>query len=193
LQTSYFKNLFFKWSSSGYLYFVLFIISTNAASAQSYDWRTKIDVIVERADSLSLKSQRTFYLNRIIRVDKTFKNDKTVRETWYYTTSNGKILIFQVRYLIDSTEYNETYYLNNGNLVCLEQYESDYYSPVDEVTWDKVLFFDNNIIKLHVSAGHRKSKEQDANTTAEAVDLFVKRYNELLKNLRLNGAEKSKL
>ena len=173
------------------LYFVVFIITTSTASAQSYDWRTKIDVIVERADSLSLKSQRTFYLNRIIRVDKTFKNDKTVRETWYYTIIDGKIPIFQIRYLIDSTEFNETYYLNNGNLVCLEQYESEFFSPFDEVTWGKVLFFDNNIIKLHVSVGHRKSKDQDANTTAEAIELFNKRYNELLRNLRLNGVGRS--
>ncbi len=170
---------------------VFFIILSHTALAQrSYDWRTKVDLIVEQADSLSLKSQQTFHQNRIIRVGRSFKNDITVKETWYYTISEGKIPIFQIRYLIDSTECNETYYMNNGSLVCLERYESDFYSPVDEITWGKVLFFDNNAIKLHVSVGHRRSIDRDFNTTAEALEIFNKRYSELLRNLRLNGVRR---
>lgn len=146
--------------------------------------------MVEQADSLSLKAQRTFYLNKVIKMDKTFKNDITVRETWYYTIVDGKIPIFQIRYLIDSTEFNETYYLNNGSLICLEQYESDFFSPIDEITWGKVLFFDNNNIRLHVSVGHRRARDLDYNTTAEAMVIFNKRYTELLRNLRLNGVRR---
>ncbi len=171
---------------------ILLIFLFNTALAQrGYDWRTRVDIMVERADSLSLKSQQTFHLDRIIKVDRTFKNDITVRETWFYTISEGKIPIFQIRYLIDSTEFIETYYLNNGSLICLERYESDFFSPYDEITWGKVLFFDNNAIKLHVSVGHSRSKEQDFNSTAEAIETFNKRYTELLKNLRLNGVKRS--
>jgi hypothetical protein len=142
-------------------------------------------MIVERADSLSLRSQNTFHQDRILKVDKTFKKDKTIRETWYYTISEGKVIIFQIRYLIDSTEYMETYYLDNGNLVCLEQYESDYYSPYDEINWGKVLFFDNNTVKLNVSVGHRKTKEENSYTSYEAIEKFNRRYSELLRNLRV--------
>ncbi len=170
---------------------LLFFLFQTASAQKGYDWRTRVDMMVERADSLSLKSQQIFHQNRIIKVDRTFKNDITVKETWYYTISEGKIPIFQIRYMIDSTEFNETYYLNNGSLICLEQYESDFFSTVDEITWGKVLFFDNNAVKLHVSVGHRRSKEPDSNTTAEAIEIFNKRYSELLRNLRLNGLRRS--
>ena len=165
---------------------LLFIVISQHTSAQrGYDWRTNVDMIVERADSLSLKSQNSFHQNRIIKVDKTFKNDITVRETWYYTISEGKVIIFQVRYLIDSTEFMETYYLDNGRLVCLEQYESDFYSPYDEINWGKVLFFDNNTVKLNVSVGRRKSQGESSYTSYEAIEKFNRRYTELLRNIRL--------
>ena len=169
---------------------LLIIICSSASAQRRYDWRTNVDLMVERADSLSMKSQQTFYLNKVIKVDKSFKNDRTVRETWYYTISDGKIPIFQIRYLLDSTEYNETYYLDNGSLVCWEQYESDFFSPYDEITWSKVLFFDNNIAKQHVTVGHRTSGSQDANTITDAIDIFNRRYTELLRNLRLNGVRR---
>jgi hypothetical protein len=172
------------------LFLILLVLVSRLAYAQrGYDWRTRADMLVERADSLSLKSQRSFYLNRVIKVDKTFKNDKTVRETWYYTISEGKIPIFQVRYLLDSTEYNETFYLNNGSLVCYEKYETDFFSKYDEMNWGKVLFFENNNLKLHVSVGHHKSKEEDT-TAGDVVEIFNKKYTELLRNLRLNGVKR---
>ncbi|MEO6000493.1 MAG: hypothetical protein ABIN89_26860 [Chitinophagaceae bacterium] len=168
-------------------FILVMIIFVHSNAQRVYDWRTNVDMLVERADSLSLKSQNTFYQNRIIKVDKTFKNDKTIRETWYYTISEGRVIIFQVRYLIDSTEYMETYYLNNGNLVCLEQYESDFYSPYDEINWGKVLFLDNNTVKLNVSVGRRKSQEESSYTSSEAIEKFNKRYTELLRNLRIKA------
>lgn len=167
-------------------YCVLLILFSSYASAQrGHDWRTNVDMIVERADSLSLKSQRTFYMNRVIRKDRKFKNDETVRETWYYTISEAEVVIFQVRYLIDSTEYTETYYLNNGYLVCMELYEIDFFSPFDEINWGKVLFFDNSTLKLNVSVGHRKAQDGTDTTNSEAIEIFNKRYAELLRNIRL--------
>lgn len=168
--------------------FFLVTFTPNTWGQRVDDWRTNVDMLVERADSLSLKSQNTFYLNRIIKVDKTFKNDKTVRETWYYTISQNKIIIFQVRYLIDSSEFTETYYMDDGNLVCLEQYENNFFSPYDEVNWGKVLFFDRSIMKLNVTVGTRKSNNALATNASEAIEIFNRRYSELLRNMRLRRA-----
>ncbi len=170
--------------------FILLLAYGRSGAQGRYDWRTNVDLLVERADSLSLKSQSMFYLDRIIKVDKTFKNDRTIKETWYYTVSQGKIVIFQVRYLIDSSEYTETFYINNGSLICLEQYESPFFSPTDQVYWGKVLFFDNSALKLNVTVGNRKSQNMLATNAVEALDIFNKRYSELLRNIRprrMNG------
>lgn len=110
------------------------LISCSAVGQRSYDWRTNIDLIVQQTDSLSLKSQETFHLIKYLK-------DKTIRETWHYTLKDEKIIIFQVRYFIDSTEFAEIYYLNNGKLICMEQYESeDFLTYDDEIKKGKVFF-----------------------------------------------------
>lgn len=157
---------------------------SQAFAQRSPDWRTHADFLVEQADSLSLRSQETFHLNRIIRVDKNFIKDKTVQETWYYTLKDNKPVIFQVRYLIDSTEFTESYYVNRGRLVCMEQYASPYFSKSDEVKWGQVLFYDNNNLKLYVSVGHDKPIQSYAQVGPDALDIFYKRYAILEQNLR---------
>src|SRR4249919_2161653 len=98
---------------------IFFCISTNA---QRNDWRSRIDEKVKWADSLSLRSQKIFYLNKFL------KDNRPVKETWYYTLVDGKIIIFEVKYVADSIEYSEIYYLDNGRLICMEEYEVPYLS-----------------------------------------------------------------
>ncbi|MEJ7766527.1 MAG: hypothetical protein WKF89_01860 [Chitinophagaceae bacterium] len=160
------------------------LLSIGASSQQSNDWRTNIDLIVERTDSLSLKSQRTFYLNRIVKVDRTYKNDKAIRETWNYTVHNGKVILFQVHYVIDSSEFLEVYYVNNNRLICMEQYESLYFSSSDEVKWGEVLFFRDNSLKLYVKVGKPKPEQAYAKAGTKAFETFDKRFIELQNNLR---------
>src|SRR4051812_38619110 len=97
---------------------VTLTISSTAYTQNRYDWRNNIDQVIHETDSLSLKSQRTFYLNKILR------KDEPLKETWYYTTHNANVIVFEVRYRIDSLEYTETYYLNRGRLICMELYET---------------------------------------------------------------------
>src|SRR5689334_21719457 len=92
------------------LLFALLTCCQLAFSQYRHDWRTDADKIIERCDSLSLKSQQTFIVRNVIRTDRSFKNDIDVRETWHYTMHKGKVIIFDVRYLVDSTEYIENYY-----------------------------------------------------------------------------------
>src|SRR5687768_138059 len=78
-------------------------ISIVVSVQSNYQLLDRIDNIVEQTDSLSNKSQRTFYLNKI---DRKFDG---VKETWHYTMRDGKVIVFQVRYVIDSIEYTEIY------------------------------------------------------------------------------------
>lgn len=166
------------------LVFVFSLFLFIGASAQKYDWRTNIDMIVQQTDSLSLKSQRTFYLNRIVKVDRTFKNDKAVKETWNYTMHNGKVILFQVHYVVDSSEFLEVYYLDDNRLICMEHYESPYFSADDKVKWGEVLFFRDNALRLFVKVGEPKPEESYARAGSKAVEDFDKRFSELRQNLR---------
>src|SRR5580765_2160451 len=95
------------------IFLIASLLMTVALYAQRADWRTRIDEKVQWADSLSLKSQKVFYLNKFL------KQDKPVKETWYYTMQDGKILIFEINYVSDATEFSEIYYLDNGRLICM--------------------------------------------------------------------------
>jgi hypothetical protein len=81
---------------------VALAISSSAFTQSRYDWRTNTDQVIHETDSLSLKSQRTFYLNKIMR------RDEPLKETWYYTVHNNNIIVFEVRYRVDSLEDVDT-------------------------------------------------------------------------------------
>ena len=129
---------------------------------------------MRQADSLSNKSQKTFYSLRYL------KNDQTIKETWYYTLKEGKIIIFQLRYLIDDTEFNEVYYLNRGSLVCMEQYESPVKLSDEEIHKAEVYYFEGSEMKQYVHYG-RQRRSTSGN---ECLEKFEKRYTELLRNMK---------
>ena len=150
-------------------------ISTNA---QRNDWRSRIDEKVQRADSLSLKSQKIFYLNKFL------KDNRPVKETWYYTLQEGKIIIFEVKYVADSIEYSEIYYLDNGRLFCMEEYEVPYLSVyADQVKKGAALFFENQNLRQFVVTGSSKYDPR-WDRSYESINRFEKRFNELKKTIQ---------
>lgn len=152
------------------------LISACAFAQKSYDWRTNIDLIVQQTDSLSLKSQQTFHLLK-------YFDDKTVRETWHYTQKDGNVIIFEVRYFMDSTEHADIFYLNKGKLICMEQYESeDFMTYDDEIKKGKVFFFVNNALKQYVTVGNDNLRSSHWDRQADALQYFNKRYLELQRN-----------
>jgi len=155
---------------------LLFIcISTDA---QRNDWRSRIDEKVQRADSLSLKSQKIFYLNKFL------KDNRPVKETWYYTLQDGKIIIFEIKYVADSIEYSEIYYLDNGRLICMEEYEVPYLSVyADQVKKGAAMFFENQNLRQFVVTGASK---YDArwDRSYESITRFEKRFDELKKTIQ---------
>ena len=146
--------------------------------AQRNDWRARIDEKVQRADSLSLRSQKVFYLNKFL------KDNRPVKETWYYTLMEGKIIIFEVKYVADSTEYSEIYYLDNGRLICMEEYEVPYLSVyADQVKKGAAMFFDNQNLRQFVVTGGSRNDSR-FNRTYESLNRFEKRFEELKKTIQ---------
>ena len=157
---------------------VALTISQSAFNQSRYDWRANIDQVIHETDSLSLQSQRTFYLNKILR------KDEPLKETWYYTTHNNNIIVFEVRYRIDSLEYTETFYLHRGRLICMELYETDFMSYAeDEIRHGEVFFFDHDMLIQYVTVGNGLTDMSFRDPQYEPLRRFYKRYIELQKNI----------
>ena len=148
----------------------------NYLSAQRGDWRTQIDRLVEMADSLSLVSQQTFHINKFT------SRDRPIRETWHYTVHNGRVIIFEVHYFIDSLEFQEVYYLNRDQLVCMEQYVTLYpEQDEDRILKGAVGFFEGQSMRQYVTMGERTGRDERLPSYA-VISQFRDRYRELLAN-----------
>src|SRR5215831_8584771 len=159
--------------------FVLTLFCLAGFSQTDYNWRTVTDMLVSEADSLALKSQVTFHL------EKWLKNDQSYKETWHYTEKKGKVIFFQVHYLIESTEFTESYYLNSsGALICMEQLEAPYlHYYVDEVIRGERFFLVGSSVKEHVSFGRQHFDTKNyPNPDQDCLTRFTNRFEELNKN-----------
>ena len=157
----------------------MLLMGALASNAQTrHNWRNLVDEQVQRSDSLSLKSQRTFHLNKFL------KNDVPFKETWHYTMRDGKVVIFQVRFVIDSIEYTEVYYLNRERLICMEQYESMYYPYYeDDIKRGEVLFFENEILRQCVALGKGTTGLATRSQEFTSLQKFNDRYKELKRHI----------
>lgn len=159
------------------------LVGAFAARSQSPSARMRELVnYVASVDSLSGKQQRTFSLNKI------GKNNSPLKETWHYTIREGKVALFQVRYHIDSLEYNEVYYLENGELVCSEEYETEYNPEDDELTYGGIYYFNQfnvlQLITLGKKFGVSDNFQRDKYALARnSFDRFRGRYKELRENV----------
>jgi lipopolysaccharide export LptBFGC system permease protein LptF len=166
-----------------FLTIISVFISPYIFSQSNYQVLSKIDNIVQQTDSLSNKSQRTFYLNKI---DKKYNG---VKETWHYTMRDGKVVVFQIRYVLDSTEFTEIYYINKGDLIYSEEYETMYYTVTgdDEIKWGGIYYFVGNNLKQRVTLGNKKSKYFQWNPESETLSRFERRFSELQQNIPLTS------
>lgn len=161
----------------------LLLLAGLSSSAQfRFDWRSRIDRLMERADSLALKHQRTFWLTKYIGTDQTYK------ETWYYTVRDNKVLEFEIRYFVDSVEHSETYYLDNGSPICMERYETVYFGLYeDEIKKGEVLFLENEAVRQYVTIGHRNDNFSRYSQSYDSMRRFSDRYAELKRNIVATG------
>ncbi|HYF32433.1 MAG TPA: hypothetical protein VD993_15015 [Chitinophagaceae bacterium] len=158
---------------------VLVFCAAGLAAQYKSDWRSDIDLIIQRIDSLSLKSQQKFSLV------KPWHPDKDIRENWYYTTVDGKVAIFEIQYVVDSIEHSEIYYIHKGRLICMEQYEVPYLSVyADQLKSGKAYFFRDNSLKQYVVTGKPKNIPGLLNSEMQTLAMFQRRYAELQRHIR---------
>lgn len=133
---------------------------------------------VEKTDSLIDKSQKTFYLEKFL------KDNYIYKETWRYSLNGGRIVFFQVDYILDSTEFTEVYYLNKGRLICSEEYEKINYSYLeDELKWGGIYYFQSSIPKHVVTVGRKDFNRRNMNPELVVLNRFEKRYSELKRHI----------
>lgn len=132
---------------------------------------------VEETDSLIFISQKTFYLEKFL------KDDYNYKETWRYLLNGGRIVYFQVDYILDSTEFTEVYYLKRGTLICSEEYEKvNYTYEEDALKWGGIYYFESSIPRHVVTLG-RKDYAGNMDPGILVLDRFGKRYSELKRHL----------
>jgi hypothetical protein len=165
---------------ASFLASVVLLLFTTAGFGQfRTDWRDDVDQVIRESDSLSLKSQKTFSLV------KPYHPDKDIRETWYYTVKDGRVVIFEIRYVIDTLEYSEIYYLHRGRLICMEQYEAPYLSVnTDQLKWGEAYFFNDNQLKQYVITGKRHLENSMYDSKYESVAKFEHRFAELQRHMK---------
>jgi len=162
---------------------VALILIAGISNAQRRDWKTRIDEIVEKADSLSMQTQIMFYAERIL------KNREVIRETWHYTLENDRVIIFQVRYLFQGSEITEVYYVDRNELICMERIEAPNASEyIDEVRRGELYFLENNSLRQYVSYGRRPSTQSYGNAQYDCLNNFENRYAELRRNIQIVNA-----
>lgn len=156
----------------------LFLVPIASFSQASSSVLTELYDYVERTDSQLDKAQKTFYLEKFL------ANDHNYKEAWRYLMNGDRIVYFEVVYAIDSTEFTEVYYLNRGNLVCSEEYETLNYSQLeDELKWGGIFYFHSAIPRHVVTLGKRDMKNRFTNPETLALTRFEKRFSELKRHL----------
>ena len=136
-----------------------------------------VDQFIQVADSLAMRSQTNFVLTKFL------KGERAYKERWNYLINRGKIVLFEVNYIIDSSEYAEIYYVDKNNLVCSEEYETANSSYLeDELKWGGIYYFVSAVPRRIVTLGKKKTIE---GTPEESLvyNRFRKRYAELKMHL----------
>lgn len=163
--------------------FVSILLSVLAApfftSAQSGTERLiELYKFVDKTDSLPGKSRKTFYLQKFLADNYNYK------ETWRYAEKEGKVVYFQVDFILDSTEFTEVYYVNRGSLVCSEEYEKVNYSNLeDELKSGGVYYFQGYIPQHVVRIGSPGNAYRNSSPELAVLRRFEKRFSELKRHI----------
>jgi hypothetical protein len=162
---------------------VQLLVSVPVSAQIRRDWKTRIDQIIEKADSLSLQSQIMFYSERIL------KNKEIVKETWHYTLENDRVLIFQVRYLSQGSEVTEVFYVDRNELVCMEKIEAPNAAEfMDEIQKGELYFLENSALRQYVTYGKRPNTQTYGNAQYDCLTNFENRFAELRRNMQIVNA-----
>ncbi|NOT52346.1 MAG: hypothetical protein HOP10_13835 [Chitinophagaceae bacterium] len=119
--------------------------------------KEKIDSIVSKTDIVLEKKQRTFDLT----LYRDYIAKKTYTQKWTYLRDPKNLLYFRVNYTLDSTDYEEEYYLHEGTLIFATEKEVWRFpsmNPVDSMGWSGVFYFSKGKLIYQSTLGHGKSE-----------------------------------
>jgi hypothetical protein len=117
-------------------------------------------------------------------LQKFLNGDYPYRETWRYSMKNGRIIFFQVDFVVDSIEFTEVYYLNREDLICSEEYEKVNYSFMeDELKYGGIYYFQSDVPQQVVRLGRKNSIDRELNPEIMVLNRFEKRYSELKRHI----------
>ena len=87
---------------------ILLLFSMAVVAQYRQDWRTDIDLIIQRIDSIATKSQKTFSLV------KPYHRDKDIREDWYYSVVKEAwpVVTSKIKSYIESLKHEQTHNFN---------------------------------------------------------------------------------
>lgn len=165
------------------LFLLLLLLFPVFCHAQTSDAAVeRITSTVEKTEKRFERSRRSFVLKRQL------KNRRTVNEKWSYLASKGNVEAFEVKYRAGQTEYIESYYLENGQLIHAGESEKSYAGnkPDAEIisSWSGVYFFANRRLLDHRTNGHGKSEEDNWDPQKETLQRFDSRLKQLRQKLK---------
>lgn len=161
-----------------FVFFGLLIFPLSVFSQHHSGRLNELYRFVEQADSLSVRSQKTFFLEKFL------KDDYNYKETWRYSVDGDRVVYFQVDYILDSTEFTEVYYINRGRLVCSEEYEKVNYTMFeDKLKFGSILYFESAVPRHVVMLGQRSYNWRMADPGDMALTRFHKRFAELKRHI----------
>lgn len=168
------------WSTVVFTFLLAFVASHSSFAQGGYNWRDRVDRIVEEIDSLSMLSQVTFHSTSYA------LNDDPIRETWHYTLREGKVAIFQVRYYVNANEVNEVFYMDKGQLICMEKFETEILSDFDDaIRQGEIFYFLSDRLMQYISLGINTQATTNFDRQQLSLKLFEERYAELRRNLAM--------
>ncbi len=166
---------------------VLFMITGSSVKAQYRDWKSRIDEMVEKADSMSVRTNVMFYAERILR------NNEVIRETWHYTMEKDRVIVFQVRYMQGNSEITEVYYVDRNELICMEKIQAPNAAEfIDEVQSGELFFLENRALRQYVSYGRKPAQYGYSNAGYNCLSNFENRWAELRRNIQIVNATRKR-
>lgn len=137
---------------------LLTFLSTQAQETPQPQLGITLDSINKIVDTL--KAKMPLLMRTITR--QYIEKGKPVDYKWSYSRSGGQLFYLQVTWTIDSTFYEEDYYIGNGKLLYSEEkkiYHMPYsYGKEETGHWMEYCYFINDRLIHERSAGHDKSE-----------------------------------
>lgn len=157
---------------------ILMAFQLSVSAQRSYTRVSSIDRQVSRIDSFFSKSQNTFHLT------KWKKSGDAYKESWYYSIHNEQVQVFEIRYLVDSIEFNEIYYLDGNRLIFSEEYETVYTDLNDDkLKWARICHYENTMLMQIVTLGSQNNEFARINGGYDTQNRFRYRLSELRRQM----------